>query len=432
MLKIFFLFAIHFITFSQSLTTEEIKAYAESMNKDLPYSIPGTKVIMDNVSSFDRNLIFTYKVPEHWYPTDNFKEGLINTLSNDFKKQLSNEKINLNYNYLRNGNVVKYVMIRYTDFNIPVIGSLGDYKNYKSHPKSKGVNLKIKVPVGFEELEATRPNIIKKFNNKENNLVYLFGVTELPHFMTKDYTRKYIFNESSSISAKNFIAESGYQGNTSLVSSRYLNIDKYPAIEIVFDWKSELITGQKMENRVIQWIIFYEDRALNFNAIAEKEKFDTYKNIFYLITNSIVFEDQYDRPGVGKDDNYNFNFNEYVDKFYRELNFFGIFKVRPEKINIELKNLEVSSETYHYHGYSTGYNDDDKIEIVLNKRSWKNFTKAQKFYLIFHELCHDVLNLDDLEDNDNEKSIMYPSTDDFALITMDDFIENFHNLLEKY
>jgi hypothetical protein len=187
-----------------------------------------------------------------------------------------------------------------------------------------------------------------------------------------------------------------------------------------------------MENRFIQWIIFYEDRALNFTAIAEKEKFDTYKNIFYLITNSIVLEDQYDRPGVSKEDNYNFNFNEYVDKFYRELNFFGIFKVRPEKINIELKNLEVSSETYHYHGYSTGYNDDDKIEIVLNKRSWKNFTKAQKFYLIFHELCHDVLNLDDLEDNDNEKSIMYPSTDDFALITMDDFIENFHNLLEKY
>ena len=57
MKKIFFLFAIPFITFSQNLTTEEIKAYAESMNKDLPYSIPGTKVIMDNVSSFNRNLI---------------------------------------------------------------------------------------------------------------------------------------------------------------------------------------------------------------------------------------------------------------------------------------------------------------------------------------------------------------------------------------
>ena len=275
MLKIFLLFAIPFITFSQNLTTEEIKAYAESMNKDLdlPYSIPGTKVIMDNISSIGRNLIFTYKVPEAWYPNDNIKEELINAQKEDFKKQLSGEKINLFYIYSRNGNIIKNVRIAYTDFNIPVIGSLGDYKNYKSHPKSKGVNLKIKVPVGFEELEATRPNIIKKFYNKENNLIYLFGVNELPHFVTKDYARKYFFNESSSISAKNFIDESGYEGNTSLVSSRYLNIDKYPAIEIIFDWKSELITGQKMENRVIQWIIFYEDRALNFNAIAEKEKF---------------------------------------------------------------------------------------------------------------------------------------------------------------
>ena len=36
--KILFLI-IPFIALSQNLTTEEIKAYAESMNKDLPYSI---------------------------------------------------------------------------------------------------------------------------------------------------------------------------------------------------------------------------------------------------------------------------------------------------------------------------------------------------------------------------------------------------------
>ena len=86
--KILFLI-IPFIALSQNLTSEEIKEYANSMNKDLPYLIPGTEVIADNISSFGRNLIFTYKVPEDWYPFDNIKEELINAQTEGFKKQLS-------------------------------------------------------------------------------------------------------------------------------------------------------------------------------------------------------------------------------------------------------------------------------------------------------------------------------------------------------
>ena len=110
----------------------------------------------------------------------------------------------------------------------------------------------------------------------------------------------------------------------------------------------------------------------------------------------------------------------------------GINKIRPKYVDIKLKHLDVSAETYHYHGYSTGYNNDDVVEIVLNERSWRDFTKAQKHYLIFHELCHDILNLDDLKPEAEEKNIMYPSINNFKVLTMDDFIENFHSLLEKY
>ena len=111
----------------------------------------------------------------------------------------------------------------------------------------------------------------------------------------------------------------------------------------------------------------------------------------------------------------------------------GILKVRPKQINIKLEALDESKKTYHIHGYSTGYNNDDVIEITINKRSWNTFSKAQKYYLIFHELSHDVLNLDDLESNNpNENSIMYPSIGAYKNLTMNDFIDNFNVLLEEY
>ena len=85
------------------------------------------------------------------------------------------------------------------------------------------------------------------------------------------------------------------------------------------------------------------------------------------------------------------------------------------------------------HGFSTGYDDDDVINITINKRSWNTFNKAQKYYLIFHEFSHDILNLDDLEFNEpNEKNIMYPSISAYKDLTMDDFINNFNSLLENY
>ena len=86
------------------------------------------------------------------------------------------------YNYFRDGGLVKGVRISYRDFNLPKLNSLGDYISYKSHPKAKGVNIKIKDPLGFEKLEGDRPNIVAKYNNKDENLVYTVLINELPLF----------------------------------------------------------------------------------------------------------------------------------------------------------------------------------------------------------------------------------------------------------
>ena len=79
-----------------------------------------------------------------------------------------------------------------------------------------------------------------------------------------------------------------------------------------------------------------------------------------------------------------------------------------------------------------GFDNDDKIEIYINPDSWAQFNKPKRYYLMYHELAHDVLNVDDLEElPENEGKLMYPAIASYEKITMDDFIEASHQLFEE-
>ena len=55
-----------------------------------------------------------------------------------------------------------------------------------------------------------------------------------------------------------------------------------------------------------------------------------------------------------------------------------------------------------------------------------------RYYLMYHELSHDILNVDDLEDTEiNVGKLMYPAISTYEKITMDDFIEHSHALFEE-
>jgi hypothetical protein len=56
-----------------------------------------------------------------------------------------------------------------------------------------------------------------------------------------------------------------------------------------------------------------------------------------------------------------------------------------------------------------------------------------KYFLMYHELSHDVLNIDDLDSKPiNEGKLMYPEISSYEKKNMDDFIENFHTLFEEH
>lgn len=416
-------------SWSQALTTKQIKEYTAQINKDLPFEVPGSGgVILKSVTSFGRNIFFIYEVPENWIPYEDAKELTKNLLSEKQKKFYASEKISLNYSYERNNLPVSNFQIPYYDLGLPEPLSLGDYISYHSHSKSKGVNIKIKDPLAFEKLEGDRPNIVGKFNNKELNLVYTFGVKKLPTFLSRTEAKKLMFGEGHKKIAEDALRGLEYE----LIFSQFTEIDRYPAVEYIFDIDKKLPEGQVLKVRSLNWLIYYEDRLVLIGGVAEKNKFETYKSIFFNLTNSILFEDQYAETKSTTESGPSENFTEYIDKFYREINAFGIYKARPKNISVRLEPMDTSDKTAHYHGVSFGYNNEEKIDIVLNEGSWNSFTKAQKHYLIFHELCHDVLNLDDLNITAYEKHIMYPSIHNYKNLTMDDFIHNLHDLLESY
>ncbi|OQB64495.1 MAG: hypothetical protein BWX96_00635 [Bacteroidetes bacterium ADurb.Bin145] len=126
------------------------------------------------------------------------------------------------------------------------------------------------------------------------------------------------------------------------------------------------------------------------------------------------------------------DFNFYVEKFYRDIAVYGIFPKKPTTSIIKFAKFDHITDATHIHGISCGINDDDKIEIYINPSTWNAFKKPLRYYLIYHELAHDVLNLDDLANSpENEGKLMFPAIATYEAKTMDEFIESSHALFEE-
>ncbi|MBX2964629.1 MAG: hypothetical protein KF845_00685 [Cyclobacteriaceae bacterium] len=126
------------------------------------------------------------------------------------------------------------------------------------------------------------------------------------------------------------------------------------------------------------------------------------------------------------------DFDFYIDKFYRDVNAFGLCPKKPSSIIIKFARLDQITNTAHVHAISYGKDNDSLIEIYINPSTWEKFNKPKRYFLMYHELAHDVLNLDDLDDTEsNRGKLVYPAISTYERITMDDFIESYHALFEE-
>lgn len=165
---------------------------------------------------------------------------------------------------------------------------LGDYINIKNHPKSLGVNLKIRPPLRWTIKEGDRPHIVKKFV-KGNGEFFGITITELPTFNTKDETRLLMSNVDFE---QAILDEFKILDDVKVTERDLIVIDNYPALEFTLEGFYKM-DGEQILLIFKFWIINYEDKSIKLTGTAT----DNPKNldpVYDLIFNSIIFPDQYE------------------------------------------------------------------------------------------------------------------------------------------
>ena len=169
-------------------------------------------------------------------------------------------------------------------------GQLGDYYSAEGHPKAKGLSFKIKVPLGFEQNEADRPNIVQKWEkNKTDNdkLVSLMVMvkrfpSEMQGFSIDDWTQ-WLKNEGG---VDDLAPEDAY-------NKKFIVVDQYPAVS--YDCS---ISAQQMNQTFILYtstvFVPIGDNGfyITFQAVSKK-LLEENELLFYRLVNSVVFLDQY-------------------------------------------------------------------------------------------------------------------------------------------
>jgi hypothetical protein len=166
---------------------------------------------------------------------------------------------------------------------------LGDYISIKGHLKSKGVNLKIKQPIGWEVQEADRPNIVKKFIYKTNS--YMIHIKDNYTFMSRNEAREYLENDGY---VEEIINEAGsFLKDFEILNHEIVTVNSYPALEFSLRGKMER-SGIEVKLILKCWMILYEDKIVSLQAGgADNNDFKSLENLYDLITISAIFPEQY-------------------------------------------------------------------------------------------------------------------------------------------
>ncbi|TDQ15196.1 hypothetical protein DFQ04_3082 [Algoriphagus boseongensis] len=166
---------------------------------------------------------------------------------------------------------------------------LGEYHSIADHPKAKGVNLKFKVPKGWEIQEGDRPNIVVKFISEGDS--YLVQVNEAPTFVSKNQAKELL---SDSEYLDGLIEEyNSIFNEVEMISNRLVTVDNYPALEIELKGSMERV-GAVINFRMKIWQIVYEDRFITLQGgVFTGREYQSKLNLFTQISNTVIFPDQY-------------------------------------------------------------------------------------------------------------------------------------------
>lgn len=273
----------------QTFSESDIKKLANQVNEQLRGLDIGNGITARGCLSIGRTLIYQYDVPSYWEPPVNIKEEVIANLKTaGAAKNYFLHDIDVDFYYYKGNSLVEKVSIKSNEFSTYNF-ELGEYLSIKDHPKSKDVNLKLKVPIGWEVEEGDRPNIVKKFTKDGNT--YLILIKENMTFFSRNETRDLLSDESF---VTEFVQEtSSTMKNSEILEKSIITIDTYPTLQFKVSGKMER-SGITIPMIMKCWVVFYEDKIVFLQSMGiNNAEFKALEQLYFLITNSVIFPDQY-------------------------------------------------------------------------------------------------------------------------------------------
>lgn len=169
------------------------------------------------------------------------------------------------------------------------IQELGQYISIKDHPKAKGVNMKLKVPIGWQLSEGDRPNVVKKFVKDGNTFMIL--VKDNFTFFSRKEVRDLLKDDKF---LKEFVGEfSSALKSPQLIEHSVVTIDNYPALTFKVKGKVER-SGIVFPVIMKCWVFLYEDKIIALQSAGfGNSNFKNLEITYSSITNSVIFPEQY-------------------------------------------------------------------------------------------------------------------------------------------
>ena len=312
---IFLLLFIPILSFGQDYlnTKDAIDKTLSEIKPMLPIDLGDGIIWKDAINENNINRVYVYEIDKEAldYVLDDLNkismmQSLVSMNQYEFTR---NNRINVVYRYYYKGVLFKEITIKHGDWDAfvsladgnnkeidePLNSSfeLGDYISFKDNPKAKGVNIKVRKPIGWELRSGTGPNTLFNFTNGEINFTIV--ITELPTFMSKNEAKETLKNEEEVNLLKSTLLK-GYNIVTNnesavIISINPTTITTYPALEATTKVRFE--SAGIVENVIyLSWSIFYEDRVISVagSLIESDYNNETEKQIRAIVT-SIYFED---------------------------------------------------------------------------------------------------------------------------------------------
>ena len=273
----------------QTFSESDIKKVANQVNEQISGLDFGNGIRGKGCLSVGRTLIYQYDVPSFWEPPLNIKKELIaNIKATSAAKQYYLNEIDVDFYYYKENSLVKKVNVKSNEFSTYNF-ELGEYLSIKDHKKSKDVNLKLKVPQGWEVKEGDRPNIVKKFTKDGNT--YLILIKDNMTFFSRSESKELLSDKSL---VNEFVEESvSFMKNYEVIDKSVVTIDNYPSLTYKVRGKMEM-TGITIPMIMRCWVVFHEDKIVFLQSMGiDNADFKALEQLYFLITNSVIFPEQY-------------------------------------------------------------------------------------------------------------------------------------------